>query len=78
MNIYTFLKDHKKITLTLLKSGHSSKPKETPQVNVFLTILLKFQVDEFKPYKEWILLGQDLALVTAYTHPLLDPLLLYL
>ena len=41
MNTYTFTKDHKKITLTPLKSSLSSKPKENPKMDVFLTTLLK-------------------------------------
>jgi len=44
-------------------------------MNVFLTTLLKSQLHEFKTYKEWILLGQEPALTTAHTHPLLDLLL---
>ena len=75
MNTYTFTKDHKKITLTPLKSAHSSKHKENPKKDVFLTILLKSQMHEFEPYKEWLLLGQEPALATAPPHPLLTPIL---
>jgi len=75
MNTYTFTKDHKKITLTPLKSSSPSKPKENPQMDVFLTTLLKSQLHEYEPYKEWIWLGQELALATASSHPLLTPLL---
>jgi len=57
MNTYTFTKNHKKITLTSLKSPSPSKPKENPKMDVFLTTLLKFQMHEFESYKEWILLG---------------------
>ena len=74
MNTYTFTKDHKKITLTPLKS-HSSKHKENRKKEVFLTTLLKSQMHEFESYKEWILLGQEPALATASHHPLLTPLL---
>jgi hypothetical protein len=47
MNTYTFTKDHKKITLTPLKTPTLSKPKENPKIDVFLTTLLKFQMHEF-------------------------------
>jgi len=47
MNTYTFYKDHKKITLTPLKSVHSPKPKDNPHMDVFLTTLLKSQLYEF-------------------------------
>jgi len=75
MNTYTFTKDHKNITLAPLKSTSLSKPKDKPQMDVFLTTLLKSQMHECEPYKEWILLGHELALATASTHPLLEPLL---
>ena len=75
MNTYTFTKHHKKITLTPLKSATPSKPKENPPKDVFLTTLLKSQLHEYEPYKEWILLGQEPALSTASSHPLLTPLL---
>jgi len=75
MDTYTFTKDHKKITLTPLKSSFPSKPKENPKMDVFLTTLLKSQMHEFEPYKEWILLGQDSAIAIASHHPLLTLLL---
>jgi len=71
MNTYTFSLNHKKITLTPHKSTHSSKPKENPKLDIFLTTLLKYQMLEFEPYKEWIVLGQEPALGTASHHPLL-------
>jgi len=65
MNTYTFTKDHKKITLALLKTSSLSKPKDNPKMDVFLTTLLKSQMHEFEPYKEWILLGQEPALASV-------------
>ena len=75
MNTYTFTKEHKRITLTPLKSTAPSKPKEKPQMDVFLTTLLKSQMHEYEPYREWILLGQEPVLATALSHPMLTPLL---
>lgn len=75
MNTYSFTKHHKKITLTPLKSTTPSKPKENPPKDIFLTTLLKSQLHEYEPYKEWILLGQEPASSTAPSHPLLAPLL---
>ena len=57
MNTYTFTEDHKNMTLTPLISAHSSKIKQNPQMDIFLTTLLRSQLHEFKHYKEWILLG---------------------
>jgi len=73
INTYTFTLNHKKITLTPLKSTHSSKPKENPKMDIFLTTLLRSQMLEFEPYKEWILIGQQPVLATASHHPLLTP-----
>jgi len=56
MNTYTFHKDHKKITLTPLKSAPSPKPNDNPHIDVFLTTLVKSQLYKFEPFKEWILL----------------------
>ena len=75
MNTYTLHKDHKKITLTPLKSAHSLKPKNNPHMDVFLTTLLKSQHHEFETFKDWILLHHEEAEPTAQTHPLLTPLL---
>jgi len=71
MNTYTFTKDRKKITLTPLQVSS----KETPTKDVFLTTLLKSQMHEFEAYKEWILLGQELAKAPALSYALLTPLL---
>jgi len=57
MNTYTFTKYHKKITLTPCKSAHLSKTKGDPQMDIFLTTLLQFQLRKFESYKERILLG---------------------
>ena len=43
-------------------------------MDIFLTTLINSSLHEFKLYEEWIL-GQELALVTAYTYPLLKPAL---
>ena len=75
MNTYTFYKDHKKITLTRLKSAHSPKPKDNPHMDVFLTTLLKSQYHEFEPVKEWILMQLEQTEPTIHAHPLLTPLL---
>ena len=75
LNTYTFTKDHKKITLTPLKISSLSKPKDNPKLDVFLTTLLKSQMHEYEPFKEWILLGQEPTQATASPHPLLTPLL---
>ena len=57
MNTYTFTKDHKKIAFTPVKSSSPSKLKENPLINVFLTTIIKSQMHEYEPHKEWILLG---------------------
>lgn len=48
LNTYTFAKDHKKITLTPLKPSQIQKPKDSPQLDVFLTTLLRSQQREFQ------------------------------
>jgi len=58
MNTYTFQKDHKKITLTLLKIS-PSKTKENPYLDVFLTTLLKSQQHEIESFKDLILLQDE-------------------
>jgi len=44
-------------------------------MDIFPTTLLKSQMHEYKPYKEWILLSQQLTIATALSHPLLTSLL---
>jgi len=75
LNTYTFTKHHKKITLTPLKIPSHSKPKDNLKLDVFLTTLLKSQMHEYEPYKEWILLGHESTQATASPHPLLTSLL---
>ena len=75
LNTYTFAKDHKKITLTPLKSNSQRKPQDTPSMDVFLTTLLHSQLHEYDDFKEWILLGQEPAEAKDSSHPLLSPLL---
>lgn len=74
MNTYTFHKDQKKITLTPLKSTPSTKTKDNPHLDVFLTTLLKSQHHEFESFKDLILL-QDEPKPPSPSHPLLTPLL---
>ena len=73
LNTYTFAKDHKKITLTPLKSNSHKRPQDTPSMDVFLTTLLHSQLHEYDDFKEWILLGQEPAEAKDSSHPLLFP-----
>jgi len=75
MNIYTFSKDHKKITLAPLKPTSQRKPQDTPSMDVFLTTRLHSQLHEYDDLKDWILLGHELAEAKDSSHPLLTPLL---
>ena len=63
----------KKITLTPLKSSFFSKSKENHKMDVFDTTVLKSKMHEYRPYKEQILLAQELGLATPSTQPLLTP-----
>jgi len=75
LNTYTFTKDHKKVTLILLKPTSQRKPQDTHSMDVFLTTLLYSQLHEYDDFKEWILLGHEPAEAKDSSHPLLTPLL---
>ena len=75
LNTYTFTKDHKKITLTPLKPNSHKRPQDNPSMDVFLTTLLHSQHHEYDAFKDWILLGQEPAMVKDSSHPLLTPLI---
>jgi len=64
MNTYTFVKDQKKIILIPLKPTQIQKPKDFPQLDVFLTPLLMSQQYEFESILKLILL--NLELETTY------------
>jgi len=75
MNTYSFILDHKKITLTPIRPSQLLKPKETPQKDILLTNLLKAENHEFESFKDWLLLGLDKTKTVTHSHPLLIPLL---
>ena len=75
MNTYSFVMDHKKITRALISPSQLLKPKEAPQKYIVLSFLLKIECHEFKPFKEWLLLGLEEIESNQHSHPLLIPLL---
>jgi len=57
LNTYSFVLDHKRITLTPLRPSELLKTRETPQKDLLLSSLLKAECHEFKHFKEWLVLG---------------------
>ena len=47
LNTYAFTKDHRKMTFTLLKPSQIQKLKDLPQLDVFLTTLLRSPQHKF-------------------------------
>ena len=76
LNIYSFTKDGKKITLNPLSPSelHKMKPQKTQsQSDLLLTYgkpLLKASQHEFKALKEWILQVQDELETRLPSHPI--------
>jgi len=75
MNTYSFVLDHKKITLAPIQPSQLLKPNEAPQKDILLSSLLKAECHEFEPFKEWLLLGVEETESNKRSHPLLIPLL---
>ena len=75
MNTYSFILDHKKITLTPIRPSQLLKPKETPQKDILLTNLLKAENHKFESFKTWLLLDLGETETITHSQPLLIPLL---
>ena len=69
MNTYSFILDHKKITLTPIRPSQLLKPKETPQKDILLINLLKAENHEFESFKEWLLLGLEKTKTITHSPP---------
>ena len=75
LNTYSFVMDHKRITLTPIHLSQLLKSKEAPQKDLLLSSLLKAECHEFEHFKEWLLLGIEETEPSPHNHPLLVTLL---
>jgi len=75
LNTYTFTKDTQENHPYPSQAYLSKKSPRHSIMDIFFTNLLHSQLHELDDFKDWILLGQELAEVKDFSHPLLVPFL---